>query len=128
MACFVVPAAEAVITTLVKHVVESKEEKHLKELGIESKEIKGFSRQLSWLNNMLWGGSCLLAVEHIWHGEVVPYYPFLTALNSGEETTAMLYEMATVGVTMAAAITFVWIVMVVTIREMERRHKQVDIG
>ena len=32
-----------------------------------------FSRKLKWLNTMLWGGAALLAFEHVWHGEVVPY-------------------------------------------------------
>lgn len=26
---------------------------------------------MNWLNNMLWGGSALLAFEHVWHGSVV---------------------------------------------------------
>jgi len=34
---------------------------------------------LGWLTNMLWGGSLLLAFEHVWHGEETPWFPFLTA-------------------------------------------------
>ena len=57
------------------------------------------------------GGCILLAFEHLWHGEIVPWFPFLTAMSSPEDTTEMLHEMATVGVTMAALITVVWFVM-----------------
>ena len=53
---------------------------------------------------MLWGGAALLAFEHVWHGEVVPYFPFLTAATDPADRAQMLREMATVGVTMAALI------------------------
>ncbi len=39
------------------------------------------SRKLMWLANLLWGGALLLAYEHVWHGEVVPWFPFLTAAS-----------------------------------------------
>ena len=61
---------------------------------------------------MLWGGSALLAFEHVWHGEVVPWFPFLTAMESPDEATAMIHEMSTVGVSMAVLVTVVWGVMV----------------
>ena len=57
--------------------------------------------------NMLWGGVLLLCIEHMWHGEVVPFPPFLTAMNAPEEIPAMLGEMATVGVSMAILVTTV---------------------
>ena len=57
---------------------------------------------------MLWGGSALLAFEHIWHGEVVPFFPFLTAANDPETAQVMLHEIATSGVAMAALVTAVW--------------------
>ena len=63
---------------------------------------------MDWLNNMLWGGSALLAFEHVWHGEVTPWFPFLTAASNPADTAEMLHEMATVGVTMAILITIVW--------------------
>ena len=50
----------------------------------------------------------MLAFEHIWHGEVVPYFPFLTAMYNPQDTAEMLSEMSTVGVSMAALITLVW--------------------
>ncbi len=61
---------------------------------------------------MLWGGVILLAIEHIWHGEVVPWPPFLTAMENPADIPTMLHEMATIGVSMAVIITLTWIVMV----------------
>ena len=110
MACFLVPATEAVVTTAVQMVMKNKEKKadmsssHATE-KIESANAKtGFSVKLGWLNKMLWGGSALLAFEHLWHGEVVPYFPFLTAVTNGE-VSDMLAEMSSVGVTMAILVT-----------------------
>lgn len=101
MACFIVPAAEAVVTTAVQKVMEKKEK--------ESVDVKTkFSDKLKWLNNMLWGGSALLAFEHLWHGEIVPYFPFLTNAAIPGARAEMLHEMATVGSTMALLVTGVW--------------------
>ncbi len=101
MACFIVPAAEAVVTTAVQKVMEKKEK--------ESVDVKtGFSDKLKWLNNMLWGGSALLAFEHLWHGEIVPYFPFLTNAAIPGARAEMLHEMATAGSAMALLVTGVW--------------------
>ena len=108
MACFVVPAAEAVVTTIVTKVVQSKEKKE----NTSSEKKVPFSHKLSWLNTMLWGGSALLAFEHVWHGEVVPWFPFLTAMSTPESASEMFHEMATNGVFMALLVTAVWGVMV----------------
>jgi hypothetical protein len=108
MACFVVPAAEAVVTTIVTKVVKSKEKKE----NTSSEKKVPFSHKLSWLNTMLWGGSGLLAFEHVWHGEVVPWFPFLTAMSTPESASEMFHEMATNGVFMALLVTAVWGVMV----------------
>ena len=62
----------------------------------------------------LWGGSALLAFEHVWHGEVQPFFPFLTAMSNPEDTQEMLHEIATVGVSMAVLVTVIWIGMCVT--------------
>ena len=107
MACFTVPAGEAVVTTIVKKTMEKK--------GVEKKENDGqvpMTRKLKWLSNLLWGGSALLAFEHVWHGEVVPWFPFLTAAESKEGIVEMLQEMSTVGVGMAVAVTICWCIMV----------------
>ncbi len=119
MACFIVPTTEAIITTVTKKVVQSKEA-----APAEAGTIP-FSQKLGWLNKMLWGGSALLAFEHLWHGEIVPFYPFLTAASSPESTSAMLHEMATVGVGMALLVTGVWVGMVaVTSRLLKRRDRK----
>ncbi len=116
MACFVVPAAEAIVTTVIAKVLEKKE----KETGKGKIQMDGdtetvsripFSRKLKWLNGLLWGGSALLAFEHVWHGEVVPWFPFLTAAADPADAAEMLHEMSTVGVSMAVLVTLVWLGM-----------------
>lgn len=72
MACFLVPAGEAIVTTVVQKVVKKKD----KRVGVTKAGRKRgrWSQRLGWLNNMLWGGCFLLGLEHIWHGEIVPYW------------------------------------------------------
>ena len=67
MACFLVPAAEAAVVTVVTKIAEKK--------GVPA---DGFVKKAKWLTNTLWGGSALLAFEHAWHGEIIPVFPFLT--------------------------------------------------
>ena len=120
MACFLVPTAEAVVTTVMTKVIESKEktklpeEKTENEVSVDASVKIPLSRKMKWLNNMLWGGSALLAFEHVWHGEVTPYFPFLTAAGDPASAAEMLHEMATAGVLMAVLVTAVWGCMVVT--------------
>ena len=118
MACFLVPAAEAVVVTAAAYAIKKTEEKKAaKASGGENAERIGadqkipWSRKLRWLSWLLWGGALLLAYEHIWHGEVVPWFPFLTAMNDPGDTAEMLHEMATIGVTMAGIVTGVWVAM-----------------
>ncbi len=127
MACFLVSAAEAVVTTVAAKVVE-KREKEQPELEIsfdgaktESVARIPFSRKLKWLSRMLWGGSVLLMFEHIWHGEVIPFFPFLSAMADPEDAAAMFHEMATVGVAMAALVTLVWLCVVLVTALIEKR-------
>ncbi len=114
MACFLVPAAEAVITTVAEKVIKHGEKKE------ETGKLR-FSDKLKWLNGMLWGGSGLLAFEHIWHGEVVPYFPFLTNASDPDDRAEMLHEMMTSGVAMAALVTLVWVGMVIISSRLEKR-------
>ncbi|MBQ8967815.1 hypothetical protein [Ruminococcus sp.] len=104
MACFLIPTAEAIVTTAVKLIVKKKENNRVSE---NDGKIK-FSEKLGWLNGMLWGGSGLLAFEHLWHGEISPFFPFLTAANDPADTAEMLHEMATSGSAMALLVTLVW--------------------
>lgn len=131
MACFIVPAAEAVITTIANKAIKKKESENVKvalDVVNESEEKKvPFSRKLSWLSNLLWGGSALLLFEHIWHGEITPWFPFLTAANTPAETMQMLHEMSTVGVAMAVAISAVWILMVAIASKAEKKETKAEI-
>jgi hypothetical protein len=67
---------------------------------------------LGWLNKLLWGGTILLALEHVWHGEVVPWPPFLTARENPADVAPMLHEIATIGVGMAGVVTVIWVIIV----------------
>lgn len=125
MACFLVSAGEAVVTTAIKKGVEAKEKelanKTTSTICAEESTKIPFSRKLKWLTNMLWGGSALLAFEHVWHGEVVPWPPFLTAASNPADTAEMLHEMSTIGVTMAVIITAVWGGMLVVAHSVEKK-------
>lgn len=127
MACFLVPTAEAIVTTVITKAV--KDEKDYTDVSVESsveapeKPAKmSFVRKLRWLSNMLWGGAVLLCFEHLWHGEVVPFPPFLTAASDPADTAVMLHEMSTVGVCMAVLITVVWVGMVIVSNIIESRE------
>lgn len=72
MACFLVPAAEAVVVTAVALTMKKKEEK----LTLPAHEAVGtgapaqekkftWSRKLFLLSGLLWGGILLLAFEHL---------------------------------------------------------------
>jgi len=95
MACFLAPTVAAIIATSVRKKVPAK-------------------YHLDWLILMLWGGVMMLAVEHITHGEVVFYPPFLTAMKNPADIPIMLQELATVGGTMTMAIILVWPIMILT--------------
>jgi ABC-type uncharacterized transport system permease subunit len=127
MACFLVPVAEAVVMTVINKAAKSKETEpaalkvDTDNGSFETESKISFSRKLKWLTNMLWGGSVLLAFEHVWHGEVVPWFPFLTAASDPVEASVMLSEMATVGVSMAVLVTAVWGVMLLVTNAMEKK-------
>ena len=124
MACFLVPAAEAVATTIAAKVIKTKESRGETILDNTSSEMLKkipFSQKLGWLNRLLWGGSALLCFEHVWHGEVVPWFPFLTAAADPSEAGAMLHEMATAGVMMTVLVTAVWLGMLAVSSVIEKR-------
>ena len=81
-----------------------------------------------YLELALWGGSFILAGEHLLHGEVSPYPPFLTAAGEGPEAVQeMLTEMGTVGVTMLAAIVLAWAVGVFIVDFVNyKKHKKAE--
>ena len=130
MACFTVPVAEAIVTTIITKVVKSKEKKEEErkvslgeQVDVTSHKIP-FSRKMKWLNILLWGGSALLAFEHIWHGEVTPWFPFLTAAADPSDTAEMMHEIATSGEAMAVLVTAVWAGMLVVSRILEKRAEK----
>lgn len=104
MACFIVPATEAIATTIASAVIKKNGKKNTE----KNEYDVHFSDRLGRLNGMLWGGSGLLAFEHLWHGEITPFAPFLTGAATPESTQVMLGEMATSGVAMAVLVTAVW--------------------
>lgn len=127
MACFLVPVTEAVVSTVVTKIVKSHEEKlEVANPHIYDGKVK-FSNKMRWLSNLLWGGSTLLAFEHLWHGEIVPYYPFLTSMNNPEDMANMLQEISTVGVTMSLLVTAVWCGMLVVSKVFENKSRRVAI-
>ena len=124
MACFLVPAAEAVVTTVATKIIEKKELTEVNEITINENKEK-LSTKLHRLNNLLWGGTALLAFEHVWHGEVTPFFPFLTAAGNPADTAEMISEMSTVGVTMAVLVTAVWAVTNVATAKILKKNKTV---
>lgn len=55
----------------------------------------------------------MLIVDHIISGEVMPYFPFFSALLEEGGTFTMLREMLTVGVPMSLLVTAIWGVMTI---------------
>jgi len=92
MACFLVPSVLAIIISIVRRV---------------SNRSSG-KLNLGLLEGLLWGGAGMLALEHIWHGELVPWPPFLTAMRSPEEWAIAIHEMSTAGIAMTLATVGVW--------------------
>ena len=99
MACFTVPLTTAVVAHAAKGALP------------ESAKRNPFVARLGWLGKMMFGGSFLLAIEHVYHGEIIFTPPFLTAVRDGN-TADMLHEMATRGVAMAVLIGVAWVAMV----------------
>ena len=101
MACFTVPLATAVAATAAKSAMPA------------SVRSNPFVARLGWLGRMMFGGSFLLAIEHVYHGEIIFTPPFLTAAKEGPEAVGeMLHEMATRGVAMTVLLVAVWAAMV----------------
>jgi hypothetical protein len=123
MACFLVPGTEVIVTTVIQKVIEHKEKKAAGEKA--EKNGLTWSRKLGWLNKMLWGGTILLGLEHVWHGEVTPWPPFLTAMGNPANIAPMLHEIATVGVAMAIAVTGVWGIMIWVAESKNRKNSEI---
>ena len=107
MACFTAPLAGAAVAAAVRKTA--------------GKSQNPFLRKLDWLIKMTLGGSFLLAIEHIYHGEITFFPPFLTAMKDPEDTKEMIHEIMTVGVSMAVLLLVAWIGMVIVSEIAERR-------
>ena len=79
MACFIVPLTQAVATTIYRKVTK------------QSDTFVG--RNLKTLEQMLWGGSVMLLIDHLINGELVAWN---------------LREVLTIGVPMSVVVTAVW--------------------
>ena len=117
MACFLVPAAEAVVVTAVEKFTKDRKQTETSHKG----EISPLRKSISRLKTMLWGGSALLAFEHIWHGEVTPWFPFLTNAANPADRAEMFREMGTSGVGMAVLVTLFWGVTALVSARLERK-------
>ena len=112
MACFLVSATVGIGTAVARHIVKHHEKKLELEGRVQAPEKFGsdvkWSQKLSYLELTLFSGSFVLAIEHIIHGEVVPFPPFLTAMMSKADTVEMLQEMGTIGVAMLGILVGAW--------------------
>lgn len=122
MACFLVTTAAAIGVGVARHVVKHTEKKK-DETVLREKFIT--SKELGALELTLWGGSFILAGEHVLHGEVTYKWPFLTAVSEGpEEAIEMLKEMGTVGVAMLATLVVAWFVGVLLFKYIKKRKSK----
>ena len=88
MACFTVPLAEAVVVSVSKKILLKKNSDDAAD-GAKTTKKEAVREKIEMLEKMLYGGSFLLAIEHIYHGEVTFVPPFLTAMNTPEEIPVM---------------------------------------
>ena len=112
MACFTVSAAAGIGVAIARHIVKHHEKKL--ELNGEVKEPIKFGSDIKWSKKLaylelgLFAGSAVLGVEHIIHGEVTPFPPFLTSAADAASAKEMLVEMGTVGVAMLGILVAAW--------------------
>ena len=119
MACFTAPLAAAIAAGVVRHTVKGKESG---DPGTIS-----WATKLGWLEKLSFGGCALLAFEHVWHGEIIFQFPFLTGVKNGE-TAEVLKEIATVGGAMTALIFAIWIGMLIVSARIVKRKPAVAEG
>ena len=108
MACFTVTTVAAIGVGVARHIVKHNENKKdptkVDPIKLDTMTV---SKKLGTLELALWGGSFILAGEHVIHGEVTYKFPWLTAVAEGE-TMEMLQEMGTAGVGMLLIIVAGW--------------------
>ena len=104
MACFTAPLAAAIAAGIARRTVATKDS--------DKTETISWATKLGWLEKLSFGGCALLAFEHIWHGEIIFQFPFLTGVRDGNAAEVMR-EIATVGGAMTALILAIWVGMLV---------------
>ena len=117
MACFSAPLAAAIAAGVVRRGMAAK--------TVEQPGTISWATKLGWLEKLSFGGCVLLAFEHIWHGEIIFQFPFLTGVRDGN-TAEVLREIATVGGTMTALILAVWIGMLIVSFVIVKRGKTAE--
>ena len=127
MACFTVTTVAAIGVGVARHVVKHNENKkdptRVDPIKLDNVPV---SKKLGVLELALWGGSFILAGEHLIHGEVSFKFPWLTAVSEGPEAVSeMLTEMGTVGVGMLGIIVGAWAIGLLVRRFLlKRKAKQ----
>lgn len=88
--------------------------------SIMQKKARGLAERLKLgvLNALLWGGVILLALEHAWRGELVPWPPFLTAMSNPANIPIILHEIVMIGGAMSIAVISTWIMILAISRYM----------
>ena len=112
MACFTAPLAAAIAAGIARRSVAGKDP--------DQPETISWATKLGWLEKLSFGGCALLAFEHIWHGEIIFQFPFLTGVKNGE-TAEVLKEIATVGGAMTALILVIWVGMLIVSARIAKR-------
>ena len=128
MACFKVSAVAAVGVAVARHIVKHNEKK----LALEGKEVAPekfgsdvkWSKKLAYLELTLGTGSLVLAGEHIFHGEVTPFPPFITAMADPADTAVMWQEIGTVGVAMLGILVAAWVIGVLVVDFLKYRKRK----
>lgn len=127
MACFTVTTVAAIGVGVARHVVKHNEKKadptRVDPIKLDNAPV---SKKLGVLELALWGGSFILAGEHLIHGEVSFRFPWLTAVSEGPDAVReMLGEMGTVGVGMLGIIVGGWVIGLLVRRFLlKRKTKQ----
>jgi len=104
MACFIIPLTQAIATTALR--------RHAAKSASVNTVQNPFHAHLPRLEAMLYGGSAMLIVDHILSGELMPVFPFFSALATEGGLTTMLREMLLVGIPMSLLVTALWAISV----------------
>ncbi|MCC6025248.1 MAG: hypothetical protein LM555_02990 [Desulfurococcaceae archaeon] len=104
VACFITPLVVGVVLAVVKRLWRGAER-----------------ARLDILVYLMLGGALVLVAEHAWHGEIVPWPPFLTAMKSPEDIPVVINEMTRVGGAMTLAVTGAWLLVLGLTRRIQIR-------